>query len=472
MATKREKAANFIKAVKRYVAAGRPQRDDDSVKELLTICQSCPSDKYEPNTKTCGDCGCKLNLGRGLNKLRWATEACPHEHWDAWVNEDGTLTETGQAAKTAGGEIHSSSQEKHPAEQAQLEAAEQAIKELDDMEARAKEAERKEREIARAERAARREARAKRREARRERKAREAAEEAARTPDTKWKNPDPLLFFDRHKQPATLKDMWRNSAGFLVAGGPSLNTLPTERLRERGIVSIGINNVAGHAPVRAMTWGDPSEKMHYGCLLDPAMMKVVPTPRLKDRIRIRLQDGTFKPSQLRVRDCPNVWGFQRSCEWTPDTFLNSDCATWGNNNKGVAKTGREKLLFSFWLGLRLLHYFGVRRVYLLGVDFGMSEDNGDQGNYAFKEHKHAGAVKSNNNSYRTANKWCHEMRPHFEAAGWQVFNCNPTSKLTAFDYVPFETAYADCKGHVPAEPFEFAGYYTKDSDRKEDEQTA
>ena len=452
-------AANFTAAVLKWVKAGRPARDDQGVESLLEICKSCPSDKYNAAQKVCSQCGCKLNLSHGLNKLRWATESCPLNHWDAWVDEQG-VTPAGRDAEQRGWKRRRrqrvSQQDQAMIADAERAAAEQQ-RQQDERDARDK-------SLAKLERQLQREARARRRERRRKRRERIAAKqaaEAARTPDQKWVNPDPLIMFTRHKEPATLKDMWRNTAGFLVCGGPSLKQLDLEPLRERGIVSLAVNNVAGWAPVRAMTFSDPAEKFHHGIFLDPAMMKFVPTPKLKEHIRVKMPDGSFKPSNLRVRDCPNVWAYKRDCFWTPESFLDQDGATWGNNNKGVAKTGREKLLFTFFLGLRLLHYFGVRRVYLLGVDFGMDPRAGDHENYAFGEERWKGACASNNNSYRTANKWCHEMRPHLDATGWQIYNCNAHSKLTAFEHVPYETALTDCRGHTPAEPFDLVGWYRK-----------
>ena len=54
-----------------------------------------------------------------------------------------------------------------------------------------------------------------------------------------------------------------------------------------------------------------------------------------------------------------------------------------------------------------------------------------------------------------------------EAAGYEVYNCNPDSKLTAFDYVPLERAQQIARGLVPAEPWPddmLLGWYAKDED--------
>lgn len=277
---------------------------------------------------------------------------------------------------------------------------------------------------------------------------------------------DPLFMVDHLYRPATLRDIWKHRAGFLVCGGPSLNEIDKDRLGDRGIVSLGVNNVAAYAPVRAFTCSDPPTKFHHGIWLDPALMKIVPIPKLKQSVRAKVGDE-WVPLELgcgypmKVRDCPNVWGYKRSCEWWPGEFLTSNAATWGNNDKGVKATGGHKLLFTFFLALRLVYYLGLRRCYLLGVDFHMSEQYG----YSFGQGRDAGASRSNNNSYRHANQWLCKLRPELEAGGMEVYNCNPHSSLEAFDHVPFEQAYLDCQGPMPRQPFDLSGWYEKHPNR-------
>lgn len=271
---------------------------------------------------------------------------------------------------------------------------------------------------------------------------------------------DPLEVFDRWRRPTeSLRDLWRGSAGFLVCGGPSLKTLPIERLKERGIVSLGINNASGFAPVRAATWSDPTEKFHHGISLDPAVLKLVPEARLNDAIAVKLPSGEFAWADMQLGDCPNVWGFNRNCEWFPEKFLTDKAATWGNNDAGVALTKRPKIIFTFFLGLRLLHYLGCRRIYLLGADFAMTDAPG--GGYAFNEARDAGAAKCNNDHYRRANGMLLELAPMLKAGGFEVLNCNKQSSLEAFPFCPFDKALADCRGNVPAEPFDLNGWYAK-----------
>jgi hypothetical protein len=288
---------------------------------------------------------------------------------------------------------------------------------------------------------------------------------------------DTLLTYDSQGQPANgLKNLWRGCAAFLVCGGPSINDLPYHKLAERGVLSLGVNNVCGMVPVKAMTFNDPAEKFHEGVLLDGGIMKLVPKARLKKTAatRRRKPGGGFEWTGKKLPDYPNVWAYERRDWFTPESFLTEPAATFGNNKKGHEKTGRPRIIFTMFLALRLLHFLGVRRVYLLGVDFHMDPAKGLAGNYAFPDVRYAdtqdpdkaakevaGVINGNNDHYRVASGMLTELRPHLEAAGFYVFNCNPWSRLQAFDFVPFGDALADCRNGVPEGVLELNGHYRK-----------
>ena len=288
---------------------------------------------------------------------------------------------------------------------------------------------------------------------------------------------DPLALFDARGQASTgLKDIWRGCAAFIVCGGPSVRDLPYHKLAERGVLSLGINNVCGMVPVRAMTFNDPAEKFHEGVLADGSIMKLIPKPRLthKSHTRRRKADGGFELTGRNMPDYPNVWAFERRGWHTPEAFLTDPAATYGNDAKGHAKTGRPRIIFTMFLALRLLHYLGARRVYLLGCDFHMDHAKGLSGNYAFPDDRYAdvkdpeqarrdvaGVIDGNNSHYMVANAMLVELRPYLDAAGFHVFNCNPWSRLTAFDCVPFDEALKDCRNGVPEGMLDLNGMYRK-----------
>lgn len=260
---------------------------------------------------------------------------------------------------------------------------------------------------------------------------------------------------------ADLANLWAPRPGFLVGGGPSLKNIDTDLLRQRGVVSLGINNVAGAVPVRAQVFGDPQGKFHHGLFFDPAMMTFCPIGKMPFGVRAKLPephqqrfaDGNFRPTDARCCDCPNTWGFARSTKFDAATFLMTEYAHWGVSGKTVhndpEKTGRRRIT-TMLLGLRLLHYLGCPRIYLLGVDFCHPPNDP----YVFEE-------KTNPGGYRQAAAMLAEVRPVMEAAGCHVYNCNPESQCHVFDYVPYDLALNDCRGPVPRQPWDLSEWYLK-----------
>lgn len=270
---------------------------------------------------------------------------------------------------------------------------------------------------------------------------------------------DPLRVYGRDglTQTDALRGLWQNCAAFYVCGGPSLKQIDLSFLRDRGVVSLGINNVAAYAHVRAWAFSDPAEKFHHGIFFDPTILKFVPRPKLGNRVRAKL-DGRFHWTAYEVRQCPSVFSFDREGHLEPETFLTTEYASWGRSEKHKTYPKETCQLFTFFIGLRLLHYLGARRVYLLGVDFKMG---GSAGFYAFGSDRHDGAASCNNGQYAKASRMLANLRPVFERAGFEVYQTNKDSGLTVFDYVPLETAVADCKSALPPEPYDVDRYYDK-----------
>jgi hypothetical protein len=250
--------------------------------------------------------------------------------------------------------------------------------------------------------------------------------------------------------PISLKGLWWPQAGFLVCGGPSLNKMPYQKLSERGIVSLAVNNASGYVPVTAWCFSDPQHKFHHGAHLDPKCITFSPIPKLRKHIYVKLPDGTFRSTDIRVADCPGVFGFARTTTFDNDTFLTSEQAYWGYGGKDSDRP--FTVLETMFLGLRLMHYLGCPRVYMIGVDHYMDE----KAQYAFNQTKNP-----HNGRYRKVNEMLVNLRKVFEKSGFFVYNCNPESRCTAFDYVPFDMAFQDCKGGVPKEPFDLSKWYNK-----------
>jgi hypothetical protein len=80
------KAMNYQAAVRRWFAAGRPERTDEEIAAIYDEhCSKC--DMYDKVRKICNSCGCPATKDQPAlrNKLRMATEACPLGRFPAKV---------------------------------------------------------------------------------------------------------------------------------------------------------------------------------------------------------------------------------------------------------------------------------------------------------------------------------------------------------------------------------------------------
>lgn len=252
--------------------------------------------------------------------------------------------------------------------------------------------------------------------------------------------------------PTQLAGMWSPSPGFLVCGGPSLKKLDLNLLKQRGVVSLAVNNVAGFAPVNAWCFSDPQTKFHHGIFLDPKIITFAPVAKLRKTIRIKLPNGQFKNTLIQPKDCPSTFGFSRSATFCAKTFFSDDHAHWGRGGFQPEGDSPFRCLCTMLLGFRLMHYLGCPRIYLLGVDFNMTEQ--EQYSFGQKTHPH-------NGRYWKENAMLKELKPVFDEHHFEVFNCNPESKCDVFPYVPFEKAVEDCRGAVPKEPLDLTEWYSK-----------
>lgn len=423
--TFRQRIVSYRDARTRWHEAGKPVRTDEQVTDIYkNICVPCENFLKRRGGGACKLCGCRLNLGTRINKLRWATESCPIGKWEADV----------QVAE-----------KKETPRQKRIR-------------------ERNERVAARNTRV---EARNKRISQRRQDEYMLGGEKppVISLPE----NADPLHVYDRDKQRVDcLRNLWAaNPSAFLVCGGPSLQKIDLSKLATRGVMSLGVNNVAAYAPVKAFTCGDPPEKFHHGIWLSGDILKIVPAGKLKQCVRAKLPNGTFRWTSYHVRHCSNVWAYRRRDVWMPGEFFTTEWATLGRGGKEGTKLEPNKptIIFTFFAALRLMHYLGIRRVYLLGVDFAMTPDSG----YAFNQKRTEGACRGNNNSYRIATAMLEELLPTFERHSYEVFNCNPESHLPLFPHVPFEDAFEDCRGPVPESPWDTNRYYEKPGDPNDEE---
>lgn len=254
---------------------------------------------------------------------------------------------------------------------------------------------------------------------------------------------------------ADLAGLWAPRPAFLVCGGPSLATLPLETLRDRGVASLAINNAGAYAPARAHVFGDPQIKFHSAMFLDPGVLSFVPFGKLRYAIQIK-HGGEFWPTNIKPCDCPSVVGFSRDGKYDPATFLTTPYASWGHDMADALEKDAKRCLCTVLLGIRILHYLGCPRIYLLGVDHDIPPKHSGRPGYAWGD-----AASSNNRRWLKVDVYFDEIRPVCEASGMTIFNCNPASLCESFEYVPFETALLDCRGPVEVEPLDCHDWYNK-----------
>lgn len=263
--------------------------------------------------------------------------------------------------------------------------------------------------------------------------------------------PCPFLYTRENAQ-VNLIGNYRGSSAFLICNGPSLvnGDYDLNALKQPGVMTMGINN--GPKTIRPNFWTcvDDPKRFLLSIWLDPTIQKIVPHAHAEKRL---FDSNTWQDQNTLVGQCPNVIYYHRNSKFKADRWLYEDTINWGNSKD---HGGSRSVMLP---ALRLLFLMGFRRVYLLGVDLNMSE----QYTYHFDEQRDRGAVKGNMSTYnKMENEYFPQLRPYFDEAGFEVYNCNPNSGLTAFDYMPYEEAIAECTSRLGEVSNERTwGMYTK-----------
>jgi hypothetical protein len=238
--------------------------------------------------------------------------------------------------------------------------------------------------------------------------------------------PAPLLFTQDH-HPLWLGDIYRGWSAFLIGGGPSFGKLDHGQLRRPGILTMGLNNSV--KTFRPNLWVAVDSPDHFlrSIWLDPTIMKFVPICHASKFI---FDSDSWSFVDLRVGDCPNVVYFKRNEHFQAKQYLWEDCINWGDHKK---YGGSRSVMLA---AIRILFILGIRRLYLLGVDFKMDGNT----KYHFEQDRNQGSIEGNNLTYMKLNERFAELRPYFEKEDMQIYNCNQDSNLRTFQFMPFEQA--------------------------------
>ena len=244
------------------------------------------------------------------------------------------------------------------------------------------------------------------------------------------------MFFSREAMNIELIGHYRGASAFLICNGPSFASLNHDLLRQPGIITYGMNN--GPASFRPDFWTcvDTPARFLKSIWLDPKITKLVPMAHFEKNI---FDNEEWKMQNIKVGDCPNVIGFRRNEKFMANRFLFEDCMNWGNHKDyGGCRTVILPCL-------HILFLLGFRKVYLLGCDLTMSTEYA----YHFDEQRDKGAVNCNTATYRKMiTEYFPQLKPFFDAEGFEIYNCNPNSALTVFPHVTFENAIAEATGKL------------------------
>lgn len=254
------------------------------------------------------------------------------------------------------------------------------------------------------------------------------------------------FFYTPSKWNIPLVDMYRGCSAFLIAGGPSFKNVNQTLLNSPGCWTMTLNNAVKSFRGNAACMVDDPSRFVSSLWLDPKIMKFIPTSNFNkpiwDNRTFILPDGTVKnnwnPMNLIVADCPNVVGFQRNEKLHVPRYLKEDTINWGNHKKWGG--GRSVMLAS----LKILYLMGFRRVYLVGVDFEMTETK----RYHFEEGRTESAIKGNMSSYSKMVEWFKDLQPMFLKEDFIVKNCNPQSNLRAFPITTVEEAVQEATAYL------------------------
>lgn len=245
-----------------------------------------------------------------------------------------------------------------------------------------------------------------------------------------------LRWFNQTLDSIDFTNTLAGSSVFLIAGGPSLSEFNHALLKQPGCYTVALNNASKTVrPNLAITVDEP-ENFLSSVWMDPKITKLT---RKEHHGKTLFDSESWMPLETTTSECPNVYYFDCNLAFDDETFLIEDSVNWGNEGTQGA---RSVLLAA----IKNVFHLGAGHIFLLGVDFDMNADSP----YHFPEHRSQSAINGNNNTYKILNTRLKALRPRLEAKQCFVWNCNQSSKLTAFPYCPFEEAIRFATRNFPA----------------------
>lgn len=247
------------------------------------------------------------------------------------------------------------------------------------------------------------------------------------------------MLFTRDGHNMWFGDMYRGKSAMLLLSGPSFHEVlngysdhykkPYPLLfNHPGLVTMAVNNSISNFRTNMWVSNDKPSQFVRSVWMDPRVMKFCPYDNVDKPI---FNSDTWEFTDTTPGDSPNTWFFKRNDRFNADTFMYEDTFNWGSHKDYGGK--RSVML----IALRLLHYLGIRKIFLFGCDFKMSKDY----TYHFKQERHESSIRSNNSTYDALKERFEQLKPHFEKLGLEIYNCNPDSTLKAFPFLTPDEAF-------------------------------
>jgi hypothetical protein len=259
-------------------------------------------------------------------------------------------------------------------------------------------------------------------------------------------------FLDHFGRSTYLDHLGGGRSLFLALCGPSLRDIASDRaecLRRHAVMAV--NGAA--MLIRPTYWVtvDPAKNFHQSLWLDATTTKFVRTLMFDSVVHRHLADGSTAemhcPSdgkRATVRDMPAVMGYQTQEYVHHDRYLDDPAICWANTVMASKENGLPNCRNVMLAALKIAYTIGFRTIYLLGCDFKMTTETP----YAWGGAADEAKVRHNRSSYGALSLIFAELRPHFAQRGFEVFNCNPDSLLTAFPYRSINDAVADANAEI------------------------
>jgi hypothetical protein len=265
------------------------------------------------------------------------------------------------------------------------------------------------------------------------------------------------MFINKQGLPIQLKNIYKDAHCFLIGSGPSLLNEDLSFLSERGILSMGMNNVAAkNIKPNLWTCFDNPKCFHESIWLDPSIMKFVPEKEYSNPFILK---GKISPYP--VKECSNTFGINTAAGYDHKRFLDFPFCQFGLDPGKPCSIGLTGQRSVFYVALKLLFILGIKNVYLVGCDFWMEHDPKQSGlgkTYAFEQYKWKGGCFNNNQAYIIMNKRLNATNKHFADKGFTIINCTKDSKLSAFPYCLLQETVSKIQELFPKK-ISTQGYY-------------